>query len=1040
LEARHLLSASLATYSLGSPAATAVQAVSELAPTYEKYSASGALTPLQTAGPEGYTPAEIRAAYGMNQVSFGSVAGDGSGQTIAIIDAYNDPTIQADLTAFDAAFGLASTTLKVVSQTGSTTALPPVDPAGKGNDNFEGEEALDVEWAHALAPGATIMLVEAQDSSPSNLFAAVNYARQQAGVSVISMSFGGNETSNETQYDADFTTPSGHEGVTFVASTGDSAEPGGYPAFSPNVVATGGTSLSIDSLGNYQSETGWSDSGGGISTVESQPSYQGGIVTQSTTARTTPDVAFDADPDTGVSVYDSYNNGTTDPWEILGGTSVAAPAWSGLLAVADQGRVIAGETTLDSRTQTLPLLYSAPAADYHDITTGNNGFSAGSGYDLVTGRGSPQANLLIPYLVNGTIVVTTPPVTTTGPTITSISASAQTIAEGQPLTLTAEGVSDPGASGVAVTFYEESNNVAGLQTGTNGDYAFTAVTDGSDAITLDTTNAIGTYTFYAQVTDSSGAATATGTDAPSITVTVIAASAAVPTVAAVTASPNPVVSGDTLTLTATGVSDPGASVSRVYFYEETNGIPGLQTGPGGDFSFRPVRSSGGFSINLDTTGVTGSLTFYALAVDADGNTSAEGTSAPSVSVDIASDALPDVPTDLTATAVSTDEIALSYVETDSGQTGFTIQRAVNPTFTSFTQLFTINRPDVLTYTDTGLTPNTHYYYRVEAFNLAGESGFSNTASVVTPAPAARLVVEQSPASAVAGTVLREVVVDLQSAMKTLAAADDSAVTLTIASGPTGASIGGVTTVQAVNGIATFTDLTLATAGHYTLLASDGSLTTAVTKAFTITADVAATHLVITQTPTTAVAGEILTGPLIVELEDPYGNLVSGHPSRVSVAIASGPTGAVLKGYTAGELVDGVIRFKNLSLTESGAYSLEITDPKVSSLTPVTFAETVTPAATAIPAIHPVSAVVGKSIAVAVHLTSGAGGAIPYSGSLTLTDQDGTVLGTATVEKNGTAKFLLTGLAAGTYLCTMDYSGDANHESAASAAFALNVKA
>ena len=387
---------------------------------------------------------------------------------------------------------------------------------------------------------------------------------------------------------------------------------------------------------------------------------------------------------------------------LLGGTSVAAPAWSGILAVADQGRVIAGEGTLDSRTQTLPLLYAAPAADYHDVTTGNNGFSAGAGYDLVTGRGSPQVNLLIPFLVTGSTTVTTPPVTSTGPTITSITANDTTIAEGSTLILTANGVTDPGASGVAVTFYEETNNVAGLQTGTNGDFAFTAVTDGSNSISLDTTNAIGTFTFYAQVTDSSGATTAIGTAAPTITVTVIAASAAVPSIASVTASPNPIVSGDTLTLTANGVTDPGGNVSRVFFYEETNGIPGLQTGPNGDFSFRPVRASSGFSINLDTTGVTGDLTFYAVAVDSNGNTSAEGTDAPSVSIDIASDALPDAPTDLTAAVASTDEIDLSYAETDSGQTGFTIQRALNPSFTSFTQLFTINRPDELTYTDTGL--------------------------------------------------------------------------------------------------------------------------------------------------------------------------------------------------------------------------------------------------------------------------------------------------------------------------------------------------
>jgi hypothetical protein len=1043
LESRHLLSTTLQTYSLDTSTSTTVQSVAALTPTYEAYVPDGSLTPLQTSGPEGYTPAEIRAAYGMNQVTFGSVAGDGSGQTIAIIDAYNDPTIKADLAGFDAAFDLPSTTLTVVSQTGSTTALPPVDPAGAGNDNFEGEEALDVEWAHAMAPGATIMLVEAQNASPSNLFAAVNFARQQAGVSVVSMSFGGNETSSETQYDADFTTPSGHQGVTFVASTGDSGEPGGYPAFSPNVVATGGTSLSIDSLGNYQSETGWTDSGGGVSTVESQPSYQTGIVTQSSTRRATPDVAFDADPDTGVAVYDSYNNGTSTPWEILGGTSVAAPAWSGILAVADQGRVIAGESTLDSRTQTLPLLYSAPAADYHDITTGNNGFAAGTGYDLVTGRGSPQVNLLIPYLVTGvstvtTPPVTTPPVTTTGPTLTSISANALTIVEGQPLTLTANGVSDPGASGVAVTFYEESNNIPGLQTGTGGDFAFTAVTNGGTSISLDTTNAIGTFTIYAQVTDSAGGATATGTAAPTITISVIAASDAVPTVAAITASPNPIVSGDTLTLTASGVSDPGATVSRVYFYEETNGIPGLQTGPDGDFAFRPSRGgSGGFSLNLDTTGVTGALTFYALAVDDAGNTSAVGTDAPSVSVSIASDAVPDAPTDLTGAAVSASTIDLSYAEDDSGQTGFTIQRALNPGFTSFTQLFTINRPDVLAYTDTNLAPNTHYYYRVEAFDLAGDSEFSNVASIATPAPATRLIITKQPASAVAGAALNDLVIELESANGKLASADNTAVTLTLASAPKGASLGGLTTVQAVNGIAIFTGLTLTTAGHYTLLASDGDLTTARTKSFTITADAAASHLVLTQTPAPALVGKDLS-PLVIELQDPYGNLITTRSSKVTVSITSGPAGGALKGPTSGTLAGGILKLKTLQLTESGAYTLQVTDPKVSSLTPVTFAQTVVAGTTTIPAPHRITVKAGKTIPISVHLTSTAGSSIPFTGTLTLLDQNGNTLGTAALTKTGTAKFLLTNLAAGTYLCTITYPGDTNHRAATSAAFSITI--
>ena len=167
---------------------------------------------------------------------------------------------------------------------------------------------------------------------------------------------------------------------------------------SPNVVAVGGTTLSVDSAGDYLGESGWSGSGGGISTEQSQPAYQKGLVTQSSTARTIPDVAFDADPNSGVSIYDTYDFGSSAPWITVGGTSVASPCFAGIIAVVDQGRSLVGGASLDGATKTLPQLYALPAAAYHDISTGNNGYAAGPGYDLVTGIGSPVANVLIPKL------------------------------------------------------------------------------------------------------------------------------------------------------------------------------------------------------------------------------------------------------------------------------------------------------------------------------------------------------------------------------------------------------------------------------------------------------------------------------------------------------------------------------------------------------------------------------------------------------------------------------------------------------------------
>jgi subtilase family serine protease len=358
-----------------------------------------------TRSPSGYTPAQLRSAYGVESIRFSSAVGDGGGQTIAIVDAYDDPDLidtgpgfsSSDLAEFDQKFGLPDPPSFIkVNEYGSTTNLPGVDPAGAGNPqgNWEVEEALDVEWAHAMAPGANIVLVECNSSGSTDMFQGIVAAAGLSGVSVVSMSWGSSEFNGETSYDADFTTPKGHQGVTFVASTGDQGSPGEFPAYSPNVLAVGGTSLYLSANGSYGSEGAWSGSGGGTSIYETEPVYQAGVA--GSAGRSIPDVSFDADPSTGVAVYDSYNGTDATPWEQLGGTSVSAPTWAGLIAIADQGRVASGSTTLNGESQTLPAIYSISNGDFHDVTTGGNGeFQAGPGYDEVTGLGSPRANLLV---------------------------------------------------------------------------------------------------------------------------------------------------------------------------------------------------------------------------------------------------------------------------------------------------------------------------------------------------------------------------------------------------------------------------------------------------------------------------------------------------------------------------------------------------------------------------------------------------------------------------------------------------------------------
>ena len=396
--------------------------LSGASPTYVLLHHNGSATPFGSPGPTGTTPTQIRQAYGFNQISFNGAAGDGTGTTIAIVDAYDDPYIANDLHQFDLAFGLPDPTFTKVNQSGGSTM-----PAANGG--WASEIALDVEWAHAIAFKASILLVEASDNSYTNLFTAITYAAKQQNVVAVSMSWGGSEFSGETNDDSTFTTPAGHIGVTFVNAAGDSGAPASYPSTSPNVLSVGGTTLNLSSSGSILSESGWSGSGGGISSMESQPSYQNGVVTQSTTKRTSPDVSYDADPNTGFPVYDSYNNGTAFPWSQFGGTSDAAPQWAALIAIADQGRIQAGLGSLDGGTQTLPKIYALPASDFHDITsgtsTGSPRESAGPGYDLVTGRGTPFANLIVAGLVGTTS--TTPAATHFSVVVSPSSTTAGTV-------------------------------------------------------------------------------------------------------------------------------------------------------------------------------------------------------------------------------------------------------------------------------------------------------------------------------------------------------------------------------------------------------------------------------------------------------------------------------------------------------------------------------------------------------------------------------------------------------------------------------------
>ena len=372
---------------------------------------SDVLTQDAFADSQGFTPSQISVAYGFNNVVSAnpSVKPDGSGQTIAIVDAFDDPRIEADLAEFDRRFSLpAPPEFKVVNQTGGTH-LPAA------NAGWASEIALDVEWAHAMAPAANLLLVEARSGSKSDLTAAAHFAATVPGVSVVSISWGFNESASELKMDRALQTPAGHAGVTFVAAGGDNgmAQGAGWPAESPGVLSVGGTTLTLaDNIGRYQSEVAWSDTGGGYSPFEQEPAYQ--YAAQQSGARSTPDVAYDGDPNTGFAVYDSIPYQGTQGWQVIAGNSAGAPQWAAIVAIADQMRAENGLPSLDGATQTLPLLYSVLtptgasntqyASTFHDINdVASSDGLATAGYDTATGLGTPQVPQVVSLLSSASV-------------------------------------------------------------------------------------------------------------------------------------------------------------------------------------------------------------------------------------------------------------------------------------------------------------------------------------------------------------------------------------------------------------------------------------------------------------------------------------------------------------------------------------------------------------------------------------------------------------------------------------------------------------
>ncbi|MFG6456595.1 S53 family peptidase [Roseateles sp. BYS96W] len=387
-----------------------------------------------------YTPAQIRAAYGLPALS-ASAAQLGAGQTIYIVNAKHDPNVAAELAAFNSKFGLPTCTTRTLAANAalplaaasgsacelviaySTTAGALTATAPAYDSGWATEIALDVQWAHATAPLARIVLIEAPDASVASLSKAVALANRM-GAGVVSMSFGAAEGSWTSSYDGVF----GAAGMSYLAATGDNGAAVSWPSVSSKVVAVGGTTLAYSGTGS-RSETTWSGTGGGTSAYVALPSYQSGSI-GGYARRAVADVAFNADPNSGQYVAVIAPGTTTVRWVSAGGTSLATPQWAGVIAVANALRVASGKTVLGqphaALYQQIGAVPTAYTAAFKDVATGSNGScttcTAKAGYDTPTGWGTPNVTSLLTSLGGATTSSTSTGSSTTTTTTTSSTA------------------------------------------------------------------------------------------------------------------------------------------------------------------------------------------------------------------------------------------------------------------------------------------------------------------------------------------------------------------------------------------------------------------------------------------------------------------------------------------------------------------------------------------------------------------------------------------------------------------------------------------
>ncbi|MEV7978298.1 putative Ig domain-containing protein, partial [Streptomyces sp. NPDC086519] len=413
------------------------------------------------AAPSGLSPTNLHSAYNLPSTG-------GSGLTVAVVDAYNDPNAASDLATYRSTYGLSACTVangcfKQVSQTGSTTSLPSND------SGWAGEEALDIDMVSAVCPNCNIILVEANSATDSDLGTAENEA-VALGAKFVSNSWGGSESSSQTSEDTSYFK---HPGVAITVSAGDSDYGAEYPATSQYVTAVGGTALSTSSSTRGWTESVWKTSssegtGSGCSAYDSKPSWQ---TDTGCTKRMEADVSAVADPATGVAVYDTYGG---SGWAVYGGTSASSPIIAGVYALAG---------TPGSSDYPAKYPYSH-TGNLYDVTSGSNGScstayfcTAETGYDGPTGWGTP----------NGTTAFASG--SSTGNTVTVTNPGSQSTATGGSVSLQ---ISASDSAGATLTY-----SASGLPTGLS--------ISSSTGLISGTASTAGTYSTTVTATDSTGA-------------------------------------------------------------------------------------------------------------------------------------------------------------------------------------------------------------------------------------------------------------------------------------------------------------------------------------------------------------------------------------------------------------------------------------------------------------------------------------------------------------------------------------------------------